>query len=112
MPRLRLDGQSTNVVSNRFCLSVCYNDLKHCHDQIMEPRGNTLKSRTVGGQVNQKLQGPSLRPRAVLGDLTKVNASSSNQVKGDNLGDEKLKKAVLGNPIIRKPLQNVTSYVL
>jgi len=92
MPRLRLDGQSTNV--------------------IMEPRGNTLKSRTVGGQVNQKLQGPSLRPRAVLGDLTKVNASSSNQVKGDNSGDEKLKKAVLGNPIIRKPLQNVTSYVL
>lgn len=89
MPRLRLDGQSTNL--------------------IMEPRGNVLKTRTVGGLVNQKLQGPSLRPRAVLGDLTKVNASSSNQVKNENLGEEKMKKAVLGNPIIRKPLQNVTT---
>ena len=77
----------------------------------MEPRGNVLKTRTVGGLVNQKLQGPSLRPRAVLGDLTKVNASSSNQVKNENLGEEKMKKAVLGNPIIRKPLQNVTTYV-
>lgn len=74
----------------------------------MEPKGN-IRSRTVGGLVNQKLQGPSLRPRAVLGDLTKVNASASNQARSENLGDDKLKKTVLGNPIIRKPLQNITA---
>ncbi len=76
---------------------------------MLENRNNTLKAKsTTSGFVVQKAQGPSLRPRAILGDLTKATAVSVNQVKNEQ-PDEKIKKPAMGIAP-RKPLQS-TKYV-
>ncbi|EFX70326.1 G2/mitotic-specific cyclin B, copy B-like protein [Daphnia pulex] len=93
MPRLRLDAAPSNM--------------------MLENRNNTLKAKsTTSGFVVQKAQGPSLRPRAILGDLTKATAVSVNQVKNEQ-PDEKIKKPAMGIAP-RKPLQstNVTKKVV
>nr|SVE79951.1 EOG090X013U [Daphnia magna] len=61
-------------------------------------------TKSTVGVVAQKVQGPSLRPRAVLGDLTKANAVSTNQVKNEQ-PEEKIKKPAMGIAS-RKPLQS------
>lgn len=84
MPRLRLEAATSSMLENRT---------------------NTLKAKTVTtGVVAQKPQGPSLRPRAVLGDLTKTTAVTSNQIKNEQTGKEELKKSALG-AIVKKTLQ-------
>lgn len=65
---------------------------------------NTLKTKSTIGPVAQKAQGPSLRPRAILGDLTKAKEVSSNQVKNEH-PEEKIKKPAMGIAA-RKPLQS------
>ena len=71
----------------------------------MENRTNTLKAKTVTtGVVAQKPQGPSLRPRAVLGDLTKTTAVNTNQIRNEQAGKEELKKPALG-AAVKKTLQ-------
>lgn len=86
MPRLRLDAQSSNL--------------------LMENRNQVVKSTKMATttSIAQKVQGPSLRPRAVLGDLTKVAAVSSNQARTEQ-AEDKLKKPVMG-VAAKKPLQN------
>jgi len=84
MPRLRLDAAPS----------------------MLENRTNTLKAKAAAtGVVAQKMQGPSLRPRAVLGDLTKTAAVASNQIKNDNVGKEELKKPTMG-VAVKKTLQS------
>ena len=56
----------------------------------------------------QKVQGPSLRPRAALGELTNASAVSSHQVKKEQ-PEEKIKKPAMG-VVARKPLQS-TKYI-
>lgn len=84
MPRLRLDAAPSNL--------------------MLENRNNTLKTKTTTGVAAQKVQGPSLRPRAILGDLTKATAVTSNQVRNEQ-PEEKIKKPALG-VAARKPLQS------
>lgn len=85
MPRLRLDAAPSSMLENRT---------------------NTLKAKTVAtGVAAQKMQGPSLRPRAVLGDLTKTTAVASNQIKNENVGKEELKKPAMG-VTVKKTLQS------
>jgi hypothetical protein len=74
---------------------------------MLENRNNPLKAKsTTVGFVVQKAPGPSLRPRAALGDLTK--ATVNNQVKNEQ-PDEKIKKPAMGIAP-RKPLQS-TKYI-
>ena len=74
----------------------------------MENRNNTLKTRITTGVAAQKVQGPSLRPRAALGELTNASAVSSHQVKKEQ-PEEKIKKPAMG-VVARKPLQS-TKYI-
>lgn len=85
MPRLRLDAAPSNL--------------------MLENRNNTLKAKsTTSGLVVQKAQGPSLRPRAILGDLTKATAVTVNQVKNEQ-PEDKIKKPTMGIAA-KKPLQS------
>jgi hypothetical protein len=72
---------------------------------MLENRNNTLKAKsTTSGLVVQKAQGPSLRPRAILGDLTKATAVTVNQVKNEQ-PEDKIKKPTMGIAA-KKPLQS------
>ncbi|XP_059351894.1 LOW QUALITY PROTEIN: G patch domain-containing protein 1-like [Daphnia carinata] len=84
MPRLRLDAAPSNM--------------------MLENRNMMKTTKSTVGVVAQKVQGPSLRPRAVLGDLTKATAVSTNQVKNEQ-AEEKMKKPAMGIAS-RKPLQS------
>nr|SVE75587.1 EOG090X013U [Daphnia hispanica] len=84
MPRLRLDAAPSNL--------------------MLENRNILKTTKSTTGVVAQKVQGPSLRPRAILGDLTKATAVSTNQVKNE-LPEEKIKKPAMGIAS-RKPLQS------
>nr|SVE89714.1 EOG090X013U [Daphnia sinensis] len=71
---------------------------------MLENRNTMKTTKSTVGVVAQKVQGPSLRPRAVLGDLTKATAVSTNQVKNEQ-PEEKMKKPAMGIAS-RKPLQS------
>lgn len=77
---------------------------------MLENRINPLKAKsTTSGFVVQKAPGPSLRPRAALGDLTKA-VNTVNQVKNEQ-PDEKIKKPAMGIAP-RKPLQSTKYFCL
>nr|SVE77435.1 EOG090X013U [Daphnia lumholtzi] len=71
---------------------------------MLENRNVMKTTKSTVGVVAQKVQGPSLRPRAVLSDLTKATAVSFNQVKNEQ-PEEKMKKPAMGISS-RKPLQS------
>lgn len=76
---------------------------------MLENRNIVKTTKSTTSVVAQKVQGPSLRPRAILGDLTKATAVSINQAKNEQ-PDEKIKKPAMGIAA-RKPLQS-TKYII
>nr|SVE73388.1 EOG090X013U [Daphnia atkinsoni] len=71
---------------------------------MLENRNIVKTTKSTTSVVAQKVQGPSLRSRAILGDLTKATAVSTNQAKNEQ-PDEKIKKPAMGIAA-RKPLQS------
>ena len=74
----------------------------------MENRNSTLKTKITTGVAAQKVQGPTLRPRAALGELTNAAAVSSHKVKSEH-PEEKIEKPAIG-VVARKPLHS-TKYL-
>ena len=109
MPRIRVDAQSTNIVRIiRFpeFPTVLLADRCVCCLQLAENRGNVNAIKGKANMAARPVAG-SLRPRAALGDLTKITAASSNLVpRSGQLGEEKLKKPVLGVAVVKKQSQN------
>ena len=59
---------------------------------------NAIKGGKTGALAASRIAGPNLRPRAVLGDLTKITAASSNQVPSRQMVEKKPVASALPKP--------------
>jgi len=59
---------------------------------------NAVKGGKTGALAASRIAGPNLRPRAVLGDLTKITAASSNQVPSRQMVEKKPVASALPKP--------------